>query len=221
MKKNKTIAYMLAATLLVGGTFVGTKAWFSDKVSTDNGIKITMGTLDLELVETQTGEGENIVKGWQLVRGPQDTDNESTTGPGGRNGEIANEFKEIRPGDYFKRTITLKNTGSLDQLVSVAKSTQGTLGNLFTLELSGNENLNKNNEFRMNAGTETTLTLTLTPDKVAIDNQYNAKSAKYAGSNVFDLNDALGKLEITGRQINADVNELSTEHVQPTTPATN
>ena len=28
MKKNKTIAYMLAATLLVGGTFVGTKAWF-------------------------------------------------------------------------------------------------------------------------------------------------------------------------------------------------
>ena len=30
MKKNKTIAYMLAATLLVGGTFLGTKALFTD-----------------------------------------------------------------------------------------------------------------------------------------------------------------------------------------------
>ncbi len=41
MKKNKTIAYMMAAMLLVGGTFVGTKALFTDQVDATGEISIS------------------------------------------------------------------------------------------------------------------------------------------------------------------------------------
>ena len=47
MKKNKTIAYMLAATLLVGGTFAGTKALFESKVTAQTDLVITTGSLKL------------------------------------------------------------------------------------------------------------------------------------------------------------------------------
>lgn len=210
MKKNKTIAYMLAATLLVGGTFLGTKAWFSAQVETDNGIKITMGTLDLELDETKTGSGANLIKGWELVRKTEDT--ESTTG--GRHGEIGNEFTEIRPGDTFVREFTITNTGSLDQIISLDnysdKETQDKIFK-FTIESIKDQD-NKdisviNNEFRLNADKHATVKLVLVPDAEALDNKYNA------GNNIFDLNQELGKITVTGRQINATDTQLSSEHI--------
>lgn len=212
MKKNKTIAYMLAATLLVGGTFVGTKAWFSDQVTTDNGITITMGTLDLELKET---EGNNIngekVKGWTLVRG--ELDNESTTGRTARNGEVDNTFAEIRPGDYFEREFTVTNTGSLDQLVEVKGGhieDTTIYDNLFTLTIDKGNEADKNDEiitegeFRLNAGESRTIKLELKPNAERLTNTYQGMK--------FDFRELIDGITLTGRQINATKTQLSPEH---------
>lgn len=221
MKKNKAMAYALAATLLVGGTFTGTKAWFSDKVTTDNGIKITMGTLDLELDETKTVEGDTLIKGWQLVRTREDTESKT----GGRNGQIASSFVEIRPGDTFQRTFIVKNTGSLDQLVKVdntASELNPEYKNLFDLTITGADNLTDGNTFRLNAGATQEVTLILTPDASKIDNKYNTKSESYEGSEdnyTFDLT-KLGQITLTGRQINAEETQLSTEHQSETSGIT-
>ena len=205
MKKNKTIAYMLAATLLVGGTFVGTKAWFSDQVTTDNGIKITMGTLDLELEETHTGKGENLVKGWQLVReGEAESNNVSF------NGMVNKEFLNIRPGDKFERTITITNKGTLDQNVTVTKTTEGQLSNLFELSVvNGSGELNTNNSsFKLNSGDSKTVKLRLTPNaENLVNNDYNHANHdnnldQVQDGHEFDLKKVLGNIEIKGEQIN-------------------
>ena len=59
MKKNKTIAYMLAAALLVGGTFVGTKALFTDKIETAGELQISTGDVNIEIIEPSK---------WALIR---------------------------------------------------------------------------------------------------------------------------------------------------------
>ena len=53
MRKNKTVAYMLAATLLVGGTFAGTKALFSDTETSNNPLILTAGKVDISVDDTE------------------------------------------------------------------------------------------------------------------------------------------------------------------------
>ena len=94
MKKNKTIAYMLAATLLVGGTFVGTKALFTDEVSTAGELSISTGDLDIEVTG---GEWERITSGQDPVEGVTD----------------GVDFDNLKTGDILEKEITVKNNGTL------------------------------------------------------------------------------------------------------------
>lgn len=112
MKKNKTVAFMLAATLLVGGTFMGTKAWFTDTKEVDNTLTVTMGAFDLELTENGATDGSKA--GWTLVR---EGEVESTNPDA--NGIISQYHTAIRPGDKFTRTYTIINKGDLDQILSI------------------------------------------------------------------------------------------------------
>lgn len=211
MRKNKTIAYMLAATLLVGGTFVGTKAWFSDKVETDNGIKITMGTLDLELKENGAGEeGEN--KGWKLVRDEKvissyfNLGSQKESKEDSKNGDIKKEHVNIRPGDYFEREFTVKNTGSLDQIVKVdSKLVHGVYNHLFELTINdeGKDILINTNEFRLNPGESKTVKLKLQPTASGLDNSEQGKT--------FNFEELFSDITLTGRQVNADKTQLSPE----------
>lgn len=93
MKKNKTIAYALAAILLVGGTFAGTKAWFTDKEVVDNTLNITTGTLDLDVTD----------KGWY------------------RNGNETEDFTKLVPGDVISRKIEVANNSNINNQVVVTK----------------------------------------------------------------------------------------------------
>lgn len=104
MKKNKTVAFMLAATLLVGGTFMGTKALFTDNVTANNDLVITMGNLNLDIVE---GKWENTNPGQETTQGE---------------GEKSNEFSNAKPGDVFRKKITVKNEGSLKRKLSISKT---------------------------------------------------------------------------------------------------
>ena len=122
MKKNKTLAYMLAATLLVGGTFVGTKALFTDELNTVGDLAISTGDVDIEVVPN---EGE-ISNEWKLNRNGAElsdgtniglTNDDSTTGTiteddwnGITSSKKANNLK---PGDVLTKTITVQNQGTL------------------------------------------------------------------------------------------------------------
>lgn len=120
MKKNKTVAYMLAATLLVGGTFLGTKALFTDKVDVAGELKISTGDVDIEVVP-------NTDK-WSVVRNGVEhkhssnvaEDNGNDLGePGGLSSEeqLATTAKafvnNLKPGDKIQRTVKIKNVGTL------------------------------------------------------------------------------------------------------------
>ncbi|MDB8804734.1 hypothetical protein [Romboutsia sp. 1001216sp1] len=99
MRKNKTIAFMMAGALLVGGTFLGTKAYFTDKVEASNNLVISMGKLDLEVEE-----GEWIYE--STIHG--DKEAMGTKGP-------INQFiGNVKPGDKFVKEVTISNYSDIN-----------------------------------------------------------------------------------------------------------
>lgn len=138
MRKNKTIAYALAATLLVGGTFLGTKALFTDKVDVAGELKISTGDVDIEVIN-QTD--------WTLDR----NGDEANTGTNHEDGSLDN----IKPGDVLTKEITIKNAGTLIAEVNLVRNEKvnlGVLDGFLTLE----ETLDKGNNVD---------NLTLNPDE--------------------------------------------------------
>ncbi|MBO3444221.1 SipW-dependent-type signal peptide-containing protein [Clostridium sp. CCUG 7971] len=137
MKKNKTIAYMLAATLLVGGTFMGTKAFFTDSATASNDLVITMGNVDL-LVE----------------EGPWKNENEGTEASQSKNSE-GNIFKNVKPNDRFIKEMTIKNNGSLKQVIKLNRGEVSEkypnilkVGETITSEIGADKTLNPGEEIK-------------------------------------------------------------------------
>lgn len=105
MKKNKTVAYMLAATLLVGGTFLGTKALFTDKVDSIGELTISTGDLDIRADAT---------KDWTLDRNGE----EDLTGT-----DINEKvFDNLKTGDKLEKSIRITNDGTLKANISINRS---------------------------------------------------------------------------------------------------
>ena len=100
MKKNKTIAYMLAATLLVGGTFVGTKAYFTDEDDAKADLVISMGDVDVSVDETKGWVYESTVHGKQEATPFRMLEKDS--------------FMNVKPGDKFVKEVTIKNGSDID-----------------------------------------------------------------------------------------------------------
>lgn len=126
MKKNKTIAYMMAAMLLVGGTFAGTKALFTDKVDAAGEISISTGDVDVVAIDDE---------GWILNRnGKEYSDGtKGITDMKGKVGDIGKlsdaEFNaskgenafanNLKPGDKLSKKVTIKNNGTLNSKISI------------------------------------------------------------------------------------------------------
>lgn len=109
MKKNKTIAYMMAAMLLVGGTFVGTKALFTDKVDTVGELSISTGDVDL---------GQYVSKDWTLDRNGEDSNTGSTS-------KVA-KFDNLKYGDVLTKEVKIINKGTLKAVVNFEENTDVT-----------------------------------------------------------------------------------------------
>lgn len=186
MKKNKTIAYMLAATLLVGGTFAGTKALFESKVTAQTDLVITTGSLKLEdVTNTELGYDRWI---------PKKVDAEI-----GGNG---NNFTNVKPGTGFKRHIILKNTGSLTQDIEVSGGElkenevfEGTVKFEVVSELTGKtttftslEELSKTHLYPNDK-----LHVYYDVDVKDINNDYQ--------SNTYSLNNVFSSIEINGKNL--------------------
>lgn len=97
--KKKLLGMLLAGTLMVGA--VGSYAWFSDRAEVNSGIKLTMGTLDVEVKEHSDG--------WVIMDETSEIINKDAT----------KHFKNVRPGDVFQREFYINNTGTLKQNVTV------------------------------------------------------------------------------------------------------
>lgn len=176
MKKNKTIGFMLAATLLVGGTFMGTKAWFTDQAEANANLTITTGSMDLEV-----SEGD-----WTKVG-----DSESTP-------ESGNTFTNVRPGDKFTKTVTVTNEGTLKQKLSVTGGDKkaDAPDDYFTVETTAKD-LEKDT-VEGNGGEKTfNITVKVEGNKMSSDkdNKDNEKST-------FDLNKYMNQITINADQIN-------------------
>ena len=100
MKKNKTIAYMLAATLLVGGTFVGTKAYFTDRAEAKANLVLSMGDVDVDVDESQGWIYESTVHGKKEAK-PMSFVN-------------SDAFMNVKPGDKFVKEVKITNGSDID-----------------------------------------------------------------------------------------------------------
>lgn len=112
MKKNKTVAYALAATLLVGGTFLGTKALFTDKIDTVGELSISTGDVDIDA---------EVVKEWSIVRNGE----EANVGTGNEKGQ-PKIFDNLKTGDVISKQIKITNKGTLSTIVSLNQNTKVT-----------------------------------------------------------------------------------------------
>ena len=194
--KKKLLGMLLAGTLMVGA--VGSYAWFSDKAEVDSGIKLTMGTLDVDVKE--------ISDGWNIVDETSEIINKKST----------KHFKNVRPGDSFQREFVIANSGTLKQKVSVklnpevARKVVTTIGDqavlfddlfnlkfeLGELELPMKINENETFEFELdslyteaedsdNVTSAADLKVTLEVDKDAMDNRFNHDGNKFV--EIFDF----------------------------------
>ncbi len=194
--KKKLLGMLLAGTLMVGA--VGSYAWFSDKAEVDSGIKLTMGTLDVDVKE--------ISDGWNIVDETSEIINKKST----------KHFKNVRPGDSFQREFVIANSGTLKQKVSVklnpevARKVVTTIGDqavlfddLFNLKFELGElelpmKINENEIFEFELDSLYTeaedsdkvtsaadLKVTLEVDKDAMDNRFNHDGNKFV--EIFDF----------------------------------
>lgn len=194
--KKKLLGTLLAGTLMVGA--VGSYAWFSDKAEVDSGIKLTMGTLDVDVKE--------ISDGWDIVDETSEIINKKST----------KHFKNVRPGDSFQREFVIANSGTLKQKVSVklnpeiARKVVATIGDqavlfddlfnlkfeLGELELPMKSNADGTFEFELDSlyteaedsdkiTSAADLKVTLEVDKDAMDNRFNHDGNKFV--EIFDF----------------------------------
>ncbi|EGT3612774.1 hypothetical protein E5N06_05345 [Clostridium perfringens] len=194
--KKKLLGMLLAGTLMVGA--VGSYAWFSDKAEVDSGIKLTMGTLDVDVKE--------ISDGWDIVDETSEIINKKST----------KHFKNVRPGDSFQREFVIANSGTLKQKVSVklnpeiARKVVATIGDqavlfddlfnlkfeLAELELPMKSNADGTFEFELDSlyteaedsdkiTSAADLKVTLEVDKDAMDNRFNHDGNKFV--EIFDF----------------------------------
>ncbi|MGG5460653.1 TasA family protein [Clostridium sp. B9] len=191
--KKKVLGMLLAGTLMVGA--VGSYAWFTDQAKVNADVKLTMGTLDVKVIDAN--------RGWTV-------DDETS--------EILNKdnkkaFKNVRPGDTFSRDFIVQNVGTLKQNVTVKlnpalldyeikEGTGITVDDVFNLafetELSPLAEGNKEATFELDS-VETSVeneiggftdakkvNVTLEVDPEAMGNEFNALGNEY--SEVINLN---------------------------------
>ena len=102
MLKNKTIAYTLATSLLLGGTFLGTKATLIDEKTADNNLNLTTGKLQIRLIPgtwVRNAKDKNNDGHITTIDSPeyQQSVEKNDTGT----------FKNVQPGDTFTRYISI------------------------------------------------------------------------------------------------------------------
>lgn len=108
MNTKKILSMTLAAALLVGGTFLGTKALFSDTKTSTNTLTLTTGK-----VQIHVREGEWVRNAVDVdENGYIDTRDLSAEVNRGCEKNTTGVFKNVQPGDTFTRYINVLSPDS-------------------------------------------------------------------------------------------------------------
>ena len=177
MKKNKTVAYMLAATLLVGGTFLGTKALFTDKVDTVGELSISTGDVDIDADVTQD---------WHLERNGE----ELNTGTS-NDGRLA-QFENLKYGDVLTKEVKITNKGTLKALVNFEENKEITSklpdGIAYTARIVDGKQLEK--DTLVAPGESSTIEFKLEVVKGGQHNENGSFNSDNQEETIIDLNDS-------------------------------
>ena len=175
--KKKLLGMLLAGTLMVGA--VGSYAWFSDKAEVDSGIKLTMGTLDVDVKE--------ISDGWNIVDETSEIINKKSTNSGTLKQKVS---VKLNPEVARKVVTTIGDQAVLfDDLFNLKFE-------LGELELPMKINENETFEFELDSlyteaedsdkvTSAADLKVTLEVDKDAMDNRFNHDGNKFV--EIFDF----------------------------------
>ncbi|MDK2562959.1 TasA family protein [Romboutsia sedimentorum] len=189
MKKNKTIGFMMAAVLLVGGTFMGTKALFTDKAEATNNLVITMGNLDINTKEDE----------WKIITST-DTGTETT--------QKASDITNVKPGDRFRKKVTVTNNGSLNQKLDIERT--GTSADYPKEILVGDTiQLLKGKVLAKDESVNTYIDVVVTPEMLGEFNKEGSQNT--GGKPSFDFNKLTQKYEIKATQTNEKPSDLPDE----------
>lgn len=186
MSKKKTIAYLIAGSLLIGGTFIGTKAWFTDGGTADNSLIVTMGSFNLDIIENKDVKEQPT--GWVLHRNgkPESIKTEAN----------GHNFTNVKPGDQFIRTVTFKNSGTLNQRVTLDLSNfKGEVpsGFMFNTNMGGFPGGVIGSTYKdIPGGGEETIKMSIKVTKDMLNEGFSGET--------FNMN--LGNIEVSSKQIN-------------------
>lgn len=125
VNRRKKLPLLLGALLIISVAAYGTRAYFSDSATQQADIKLELGNLDIESVDSDwyyTPEGGNINS--VLFAGVDTVENKMKI-------EASNDIKNVQPGDQFTRNFTFKNEGSLVQNVTVNNVLNNDVNSIF------------------------------------------------------------------------------------------
>ena len=186
MKKNKTIGFMMAAVLLVGGTFMGTKALFTDKATASNDLVITMGNLDINTKEEP----------WEVTTST-DTGTEVT--------KEASKITDAKPGDRFLKKVTIKNDGSLNQKLDIKRTGDS---DDYPNTIKVGQTIEKLNGAVLEPGKSVDTYIEVAIDK-NMGGEYEGKDSQNLSSKAkFDFNKLTQMFEINATQTNENPSKL-------------
>ena len=197
---------MLAATLLVGGTFVGTKALFVDNTDKVGELKISTGDVDIEVLESskwvldrngaELKEGTNITDPLGQV-GYADTHDRNKIDKVPTYIDNDGDEKEtpfannLKPGDVLTKVVTVKNVGTLNAILELDDSNVvnqlGDLSDFIVPTKTGITTAWKNDNI-VEPGETATFTLTLTATQTSA---HNTSSTGVVLDNNDDQEDAI------------------------------
>ncbi len=177
MKKNKTVAYMLAATLLVGGTFLGTKALFTDKVDTVGELSISTGDVDIDADVTQD---------WHIEHNGKELDTGTSN-----DGRLA-QFENLKYGDVLTKEVKITNKGTLNALVNFEENKEITSklpdGIAYTVRIVDGKQLKK--DTLVEPGKSSTIEFKLEVVKGGQHNENGSFNSDKQEETIIDLNDS-------------------------------
>ena len=101
MSKKKNMLIIAGILLILGGTILGTKSWLKDSKDMNTDLIINTGSFELSI---------NNSLPWEVLTKDETEIDDANRG---------NEFTNVRPGDVFKKSIAIKNEGTLKQHLTI------------------------------------------------------------------------------------------------------
>lgn len=130
-QRRKLAIVALFLSLMFGASIYGTYAYFKSSAQISGNVTVTTGNIKVEALNTDA---------WKYV---PDQNNPDINGNGNFSGQADLNVNNIRPGDAFTKTVTVRNAGSLTQNLTLVKGNAlaSLAGSPFRFTISSNVSL--------------------------------------------------------------------------------